>query len=143
VRIDRVGLAPVAGGEHPHLSRQLRRHIQDDLAVVHQAVRQMPADAVAALHRPDPGRELSRRRQHLGITSLVRAVRPGRQHRGLLIDDLDRGRALMRVHPDDHAHRSPPPLSSELPGEEGIATSSWANPFRASPRTVPGEKQAM
>lgn len=28
-------------------------------------------------------------------------------------------------------------------GEEGTATSSWANPFRASPRTVPGGKQAM
>ena len=27
------------------------------------------------------------------------------QHRGPLIDDLDRRRALVRVHPDDHAHR--------------------------------------
>jgi hypothetical protein len=34
-----IGLAAVAGGEHPHLRRQLRRHIEHNLAVVDQAVR--------------------------------------------------------------------------------------------------------
>jgi len=108
VRIDRVGLAAVAGGEHPHLRGQLRRHVEDDLAVMDQAMRQVPPDTVAALHRPDPVRELSRRGEHLAIPGRVRAVPARRQHPGLLVDDLDRGRALMRVHPDDHAHRHPP-----------------------------------
>jgi len=61
VRIDLIGLAPVSGGEHPHLRGQLRRHAGDGLAVMDQAVRQVPADAVAALHRPDPVRELTHR----------------------------------------------------------------------------------
>jgi hypothetical protein len=59
MRAGRVGLAAVTGGEHPHLRRQLRRHAGDHLAVMDQAVRQVPADAVAALHRPDPVRELA------------------------------------------------------------------------------------
>jgi hypothetical protein len=142
VRAGRVGLAAVAGGGHPHLRGQLRRHTGHDLAVMDQAVRQVPADAVAALHRPDPVRERPRRGQHFRIPGLVRAVPARRQHYCPLIDDLDRGRALMRVHPDDHAHDSSSP-SPVISGEEGTATSSWANPFRASPRTVPGEKQAM
>jgi hypothetical protein len=33
VRIDLIGLAAIAGGEHPHLRGQLRRHIEHDLAV--------------------------------------------------------------------------------------------------------------
>jgi hypothetical protein len=105
VRIDRVSLAAVASGEHPHLRGQLRRHAGHGLAVMNQAVRQMPADAVAALHRPDPVREPPGRGQHLGVPGLVRAIPARRQHRGLLVDDLDRGRAFVRVHPDDHAHR--------------------------------------
>jgi hypothetical protein len=74
VRIDRVGLAAVAGGEHPHLRGQLGGHVKDGLAVVDQAVRQVPADAVAALDRPDPVRELTRRGQHLGVPVRVCAV---------------------------------------------------------------------
>ena len=140
---DRVGLAAVAGGEHPHLRGQLRRHVKDDLAVMDQAVRQMPADAVAALHRPDPVRELTRRGEHLGVSRRVRAVLPRRQHPGLLIDDLDRGRALVRVHPRWSRLPVSSSASPESSGEAGTATSSWANPFRATPRTVPGEKQAM
>ena len=105
VRAGRVGLAAVASGEHPHLRGQLRRHAGDGLAVMDQAVRQVPADAVAALHRPDPVRERPRRGQHFRIPGLVRAVPARRQHYCPLIDDLDRGRALVRVHPDDHAHR--------------------------------------
>jgi hypothetical protein len=69
VRAGRVGLAAVASGGHPHLRGQLRRHAGDDLDVMDQAVRQVPADAVAALHRPDPVRE---RRSNRGNGSLTR-----------------------------------------------------------------------
>ena len=115
VRTGRVGLAAVPGGEHPHLRGQLRRHAGHDLAVMNQAVRQVPADAVAALHRPDPVRELPRRGQHVRIPGLVRAVPARRQHYRPPVDDLDRGRALVRVHPDDHAHSSSRALQVNLP----------------------------
>lgn len=59
VRVDRVGLAAVAGGEHPHLSGQLRRHVHHGLAVVHQSVCDVLANPVAALDRPDPIRVLA------------------------------------------------------------------------------------
>ena len=52
--VDRVGLAALAGGEHPHPRRQLRRHIHHRLAVGDQPLGDVPADAVAALDRPDP-----------------------------------------------------------------------------------------
>jgi hypothetical protein len=129
VRIDRVGLAPVAGGEHPHLRGQLGRHVKDDLTVMNQAVRQVPADAVAALHRPDPVRELARRREHLAIPDRVRAVLPARQHRGPLVDDLDRGRALMRVHPDDHAHRFLLGSPGELRARRALLLRAGQTPF--------------
>jgi hypothetical protein len=73
VCVDRVGLAAVAGGEYPHLRRQLRRHIQNDLAVVDQAVRDVLADAVAALNRPLPVSEPAPGHQHFRVTTLIGA----------------------------------------------------------------------
>jgi hypothetical protein len=49
VRVDWIGLAAVAGGEDPHLRGQLRRHVEDDLTVVHEPVRNVLPDAIAAL----------------------------------------------------------------------------------------------
>jgi hypothetical protein len=71
---------------------------------MNQAVRNVLADAVTALHRPDTIGELPAHGEHLGITSLVSTEPAGHQHLGPLVNDLDRGRALMWVHPDDHAH---------------------------------------
>jgi len=65
VRIHRVGLAAVAGGEHPHLHRQLRRHVAHRFAVMHQPVLDVFADTVAALHHPHPIGEPSALGQHL------------------------------------------------------------------------------
>jgi hypothetical protein len=47
----RVALGSVTGGEHPDPCGELRRHIDDGLAVVDQPVRDVLADAVAALDR--------------------------------------------------------------------------------------------
>ena len=61
-----------------------------------QAVRQVPADAVAALHRPDPVCEHTGSSEHLRIAGLVRAIPARCRYYRPLVDDLDRGRALMR-----------------------------------------------
>jgi hypothetical protein len=47
-----VGLAAVAGGQHPHPGSQLGRHVQHLLAVGDQPLGERPADAVRALDRP-------------------------------------------------------------------------------------------
>jgi len=119
VRVDRVGLAAVAGGEHPHLRGQFRRHIHHDLPVVHQPVREVFADAVAALDRPDPVGILPPAGEHLGVAGPVRAEPAHGQYPGAFVDDLDRGRTLVWVHPDDHAHPAPPfaePMSCQQGG---------------------------
>jgi hypothetical protein len=54
VSIDRIGFAALTGGEHPSPGGQFRRRVQDGLAVGEQPLRDMPADAVAALDRPVP-----------------------------------------------------------------------------------------
>jgi hypothetical protein len=139
VGVDRVGFAAVARGEDPHLGGQLRRHIDHRLAVVHQAVREVLADSIAALNRPQAAAELPARGEHLRIVDLVRAEPATRQHRGPLVHHLDGGRSLMRVHADITPTCFICLLHPVMSGKEGTATSSWANPFRASPRTVPGE----
>lgn len=52
--IDPVGPAALPGGEHPSPGRQLRGHVQHSLAVGEKPLGDVPANAVAALHRPDP-----------------------------------------------------------------------------------------
>jgi hypothetical protein len=53
-RVDRVGPAALAGGEHPRPRGQLRRHLQDGLTVGDHALGDVLADAVAALDRSNP-----------------------------------------------------------------------------------------
>jgi hypothetical protein len=47
-----------------------------------------------------------------------------------VVDDLDRGRQLVGVDPDDDdlIHVLLPPARSDEDGEVGIATTSWAVP---------------
>jgi len=109
--IDQVSLSPVAHGKHPHLRRQLGRHINHDLTVVDQPVRDVLADAVSALDRPHPTLIPTPGAKQLGVPGLVRPEPSDRHSSPGLIDDLDRGRSLVRVHPDDHAHRCAPSLN--------------------------------
>jgi hypothetical protein len=104
VRIDRVGFAAVAGGEHSGLRRELGRHVDHGLPVVDQPVGEVLADAVAALDRPQPIRIPAARLEHRGVPALVRAVPADRQHVAAVVDHLDRGRTLVWIHSDDHAH---------------------------------------
>ena len=54
VRIVGVGLAALAGVEHPQPCRQLRRYVHHLFAGPDQPARDVPADPVAALDRPQP-----------------------------------------------------------------------------------------
>jgi hypothetical protein len=101
-------LRGVAGGEHPHLRRQLRRHIQHGLTVVDQPMGDVLADAVTALHRPGALAVAPPSGEHGGVAGLVRAVAARREDPAAVVDDLDGRRALVRVHPDDHGHRCLP-----------------------------------
>jgi hypothetical protein len=58
-------------------------------------VRDVLADAVAALDRPQPIRILPASGQHPGVAGLVGAVSTHRQHLTAIVDDLDRGRTLV------------------------------------------------
>ena len=102
VRIHRVGFPSLASGEQAGPGGQLRWHTGDRLAVGDQALREVAADPIAALHRPDTVLELPPRGQHRPVTVPVSAEPAPRQHLLPFIDDLDGGRALMRIHPDDH-----------------------------------------
>jgi hypothetical protein len=89
VRVVRVGLAVVAGVEHPRPGRQLRRHIHHMLTVGQQPLRQRASGTVAALDRPHPirvGHDVS---PHRRVPGLVRAEPAGRQDSLGLVDDLD------------------------------------------------------
>ncbi len=103
--IDWVGLTTVAGSEDPHLCGELRRDIYDRLAVMDEAVGDVFADAVATLDRPDALGVRPTGREHIGIASLVGAEPADRQNLGSFVDDLDRRRSLVWIHPDDHSHR--------------------------------------
>ena len=89
MRIDRVGLAAVPGREHPGLRRQLRRHVDHGLAVMHEPMRDVFADAVTALHRPQPIRVLPAGLEHLGVSRLVGSVSPHGEDLSPLVDDLN------------------------------------------------------
>ena len=94
VRIQRIGLAVMAGVEEPHPRGQLRRNIEDLFAGLDQALRQRTTGTVGALDRPDPMRPLPHIPPQRGIPSLV-GGEPARREQPLSrVDDLDRGRKL-------------------------------------------------
>jgi hypothetical protein len=131
VRVDRVGLACLPGVEHPHPRRQLGRHVHDGFAVGDQALGDVAADPGAALHRPHPVREPAAGREHRLVATSVGAVPALREYLLPLVDDLDRGRPLVRIHPDHHTAHPLHLLARVLwttIGEEGNATWSWAYP---------------
>ncbi|WP_165949742.1 hypothetical protein [Micromonospora sp. KC207] len=65
-----VGHAALTGGDHPRPRGQLRRDVNDLLALGEQPSGDVPADALAAFDSPDPVRPL------LGILTV--AVQPAR-----------------------------------------------------------------
>ena len=88
VGVGGVGLAALTGREDPRPGRQLRRHVDDLLAIGEQPHRDVAADAAAALDRPDPVRPLAAR------SSSIAASRPRRCRTG-----HHRGRSRRRSSP--------------------------------------------
>jgi hypothetical protein len=130
VRVGGVGLAALPGGKYPYPGRQLGRHVDDSFAIGEQPVRHVPADTLASLNCPDPLRPRRHRRQHRRIPSGVGAI-PAAAYDSLFTGhDLDRGGALVRVHPDNYQahHQSSSSLLGQSSSKEGTATSSRANP---------------
>ena len=130
VGVDRVGLAALAGGEHPRPGGQLRRHVHHGLAVGDQALSDVPADAVAALHRPDPLRvPAAELRASPGSRRVSVPNRPcartfSRSSMISIVADRLCGSIPMMTRPTLVL------LDSDRGdiGEEGNATSSWADP---------------
>ena len=102
VGVDRVGFAALTGVEHPHPGGQLGRHVQHRLAVRDQALGDMPADPSATLDCPDPVREPATGLKHLLVAVRVSTVPAVSLNLLALVDDLDRGRPLMRIHPNNY-----------------------------------------
>jgi hypothetical protein len=142
IRVDGVGLAAVAGREHPHLRRELRRHIQDGLAVMDQPVRDVPADTVTALHCPYPVGEPAPGRQHLGVAGLIGAEFTGPDLVASIVDNFDRGRSFVRVHANDDRHALSPCLNTMMSARRAPLLRAEQTPFqpllaRCSVRRVP------
>ena len=142
VRVNGVGLAAVARGEHPHLRCQFRRHIQHCLVVVDQPVGDMPADAIAALHRPHPVTEPAPRCQHLGITKLIRpefpvvTISPSSLITSIVAERLGGSIPIITGMQFSLPQRNDA-------SKEGPSTSSRTNPFQPLLARCFGETHAM
>jgi hypothetical protein len=145
VGVGGVGLAAVAGGEHPCSRREFRRHIQHALAVGDEPLRDVPADAVAAFDRPNPPRPPASSRQHLLVAVPVGAEPATAEYLLPLVEHLGRGRELVRVDPDDHGcHAVPPRLERRLQEAGGQRYFELSRPFssHSTPR-CPARTHAM
>lgn len=109
VRIERVGLPVVAGVEEPDPAGELGRDIDDLLTGLEQPLGQRSSHAVSAFDRPHPLRPGLRVGPHRRIAGLV-GGEPTRSEQPLVvIDDLDRGRRLVGIDPDDDVFHVPLP----------------------------------
>ncbi|MEU4522599.1 hypothetical protein AB0F52_28285 [Amycolatopsis sp. NPDC024027] len=85
------------------IDQRTQRHhsvVDHGLAVGDQALREMAADALAALDRPHPLRMPATGGQHAVVAVLVGAEPTGVQHVLAFVDDLDGGGPLVRIHAD-------------------------------------------
>lgn len=149
VGVGGVGLAALAGGEDPGPCRELRRHVDDLLAVGQQSHRDVPANAVAALDRPDPVRPADHRGQHRAVARGVGGEPVTADHGLIGGHHLDGDRPPVRVRPDHDPllilrHRCPPARRSEVVGGPGgHRCLEQSNPFLSHSRpAVPGVAQA-
>jgi len=130
VSIARVGLAVVAGVEQPHPGSELGRHVQDALTGLQEPLGQWSTGAVGALHCPDPLRPGLGVGSHRGVAGLIGGEPTRAQPLLVVIDDLDGGRQLVGIDPDDDVfHVLLPPVLIPM------WTARWAVLLRA--RAVP------
>ena len=99
MRVVSVGLAIVTSVQGAGSRAELGWDVDDVLPIGEQSLRQRPAGTVAALDRPDPlppGRDVP---AHRRVAGLVRVEPAGRQHRLVVVDDLDGRRHLVGIDP--------------------------------------------
>jgi hypothetical protein len=112
----------------PARGGQLRGNIEDGFAIGDQALGDVSADTVAALDRPHAIRVLAAGGEH-GLVAVAIGAKPAfAEDAFALVDDLDSGGTLVRIHPDDDLGHLLPLLSSTMCRREGSATLSWAVP---------------
>jgi hypothetical protein len=112
VRIERVGLAVVAGVKQPNPGSELRRDVDDTLAGLQKPLGQWSTRTVGALNRPDPLRPCLGVIKHRRVPGLI-GREPTRAEEPLtVVDDLDRRRQLVGIDSDDDLlHVLLPPCS--------------------------------
>jgi hypothetical protein len=106
VGVGGVGLAALAGGEHPRPGGQLRRHIHHDLAIGDQSLREVLTDPIAALHRPYPIREPAADSEHVPIADRVGGEPSLAEHTFGVVKHLDGGGPLVRIHANNNRTQS-------------------------------------
>ncbi|WUI71660.1 hypothetical protein OHQ90_18155 [Nocardia sp. NBC_00403] len=102
VRIGGVGLTALTGGEHSCPGRQFRRHVHHGLAVGDQPLRQVLADPVAALHRPDMIAVAAPECEHVFVAGGVGTESALAENAFGVIEYFDGGRSFMRIHADNN-----------------------------------------
>src|SRR5450432_396323 len=102
MRISRVGLASLTGGEHPDPRRQLRWHIHHQLTISEKPVRDVLTDPVAAFDRPRPLTELLTELHHRRVAGDVSGIPAATKNRLVAVHHLDRRRPFVRVHAVHH-----------------------------------------
>ena len=113
-----------------HRVERLRAAVDDLFAVFEESLRQRPTGAVAAFDRPHsvgPGFDVL---AHRGVAGLVGGEPPRAKQLLVMVDDLDGGRQLVGIDPDDDVLQVllPPVLVPDVDGEVGIPTTSRAVP---------------
>jgi hypothetical protein len=98
VRVGGIGLAALGGVEQASPRGQLRRHVEDGFAVSDKTLGDVPADAVAAFHRPDTVPVLPTQLEHRGIAVAVGAEPTLCQDLLPAVDDFDGRGPLVRIH---------------------------------------------
>src|SRR3954449_3611247 len=146
VGIGSVGLAGVAGIEHPHPCRELGRDVDHPLTVGEQPLRQRPTHPVGTLNGPPMVRPLPAHvAEHCLVVPAAGTEAAGRQLLLLVVDDLDRHRLLVRIHTHRHTIHGCCLLRLErhLSARAGRATLSRAIPSWATTSPSAPDRSAV
>jgi hypothetical protein len=101
VSIACVGLPVVAGVEQPNPGSELGGDVHYLLAVLEESLRERSPSTVAALDRPDPVGPRLGVLAHCGGAGPVGCEPPRPKQLLAIVDDLDGGRQLVGIDPDD------------------------------------------
>lgn len=118
------------GVEEPDPGGELGWDVDDLFAVLEEPLGQRSACAVASLDCPDPLRPAVDVLAHRGVAGAIGGEPPRSKSLFVLVDDLDRGRQLVGIDPDDDALRMLPHVLLP-PVLDPMWTARWALLLRA------------